>query len=80
MAVLDFNAGLVDPILSRKFHYATTSSIDLTSELTLERDLKIENSSMLEDFLLSQEFTKLDEVGDFKVYVYNKRVTDRAEN
>jgi hypothetical protein len=80
VAVLDFNAGLVDPILSRKFHSSTTSSIYLTSELTLERDLKIENSSMLEDFLLSQEFTKLDEVGDFKVYVYNKRVTDRAEN
>jgi hypothetical protein len=80
VAVLDFNDDLVDPILSRKYHYAVTSSRDLTSELTLERDLKIENSSMLEDFLLSQQFTKLDEVGDFKVYVYNKRVTDRAEN
>jgi hypothetical protein len=80
MAVLDFNYDLVDPILSRKYHYAVTSSTDLTSELTLERNLKIANSSMLEDFLLSQEFTKSDEVGNFKVYVYSKRNSNRAEN
>jgi len=80
MAVLDFNYDLVDPILSRKYHYAVTSSTGLASELTLERNLKIANSSMLEDFLLSQEFTKSDEVGNFKVYVYSKRNSNRAEN
>jgi hypothetical protein len=80
IAVLDFEKRLLDPVLSRSYHYSVTSTTNLSIELIKKRNEKLQDSRNKERLLISQGFYFFSEAGNHKIYVYSFNNTGRIGN